>query len=333
MEQHNTLQWDGGPGHYEVYYLSATDRGSGCGLWIRYTMVSPLDGEATCSLWLMAMDPRDGTLVGRKHTRPASELAATADPFELRIGDSVLTDRGMTGAFEDCRWDLRWEPGVPPAEHVHPFLRRAKIAKTVLVLPHPAFEVEGTVAFDGRTLELEGARGGQAHLWGSKHAARWAWAHCNDLEGLDGEPRPDAWIDGVSVFVPRFGREIGPNTPVVGRFAGQDFASTSPLRVTRNESRFGLTSWRFEAVDGDRKLVVDVDAPREQLVGVTYHDPDGDLAYCYNSETASMHVRVWQRDRSLAEGWRGLDELVAPGRAHFEYAQREPLPDLDLQVR
>jgi hypothetical protein len=333
MDQHNALQWDGGPGHYEVYYLSATDRGSGCGLWIRYTMVSPLDGEATCSLWLMAMDPRDGTLVGRKHTRPASELAATADPFELRIGDSVLTDRGMTGAFEDCRWDLRWEPGVPPAEHVHPFLRRAKIAKTVLVLPHPAFEIEGTVAFDGRTLELEGARGGQAHLWGSKHAARWAWAHCNDLEGLDGEPRPDAWIDGVSVFVPRFGREIGPNTPVVGRFAGQDFASTSPLRVTRNESRFGLTSWRFEAVDGDRKLVVDVDAPREQLVGVTYHDPDGDLAYCYNSETASMHVRVWQRDRSLAEGWRVLDELVAPGRAHFEYAQREPLPDLDLQVK
>jgi hypothetical protein len=333
MEQHNALQWDGARGHYEVYYLSATDRGSGCGLWIRYTMVAPLDGDATCSLWLMAMDPRDGRLVGRKHTRPASDLAATADPFELRIGDSVLTDRGMTGGFEDCRWDLRWEPGVPAAEHVHPFLRRAKIAKTVLVLPHPAFAVEGTVAFDGRTLELEGARGGQAHLWGSKHAARWAWAHCNDLDGLDGQSRPDAWIDGVSVFVPRFGREIGPNTPVVGRFSGQDFASTSPLRVTRNESRFGLTSWRFEAVDGGRKLVVDVDAPREQLVGVTYHDPDGDLAYCYNSETASMHVRVWQRDRSVGEGWRVIDELVAPGRAHFEYAQREPLPDVELQVK
>src|SRR5687767_10380191 len=121
MAGHNTLRWDGNPGHYEVYYLSATDRGSGCGLWIRYTMVAPLDGEATCSLWFMAMDPRDGTLVGRKDSRPASELQASADPFELRIGDAVLTDTGMTGAVDDCTWDLRWSPSAPPAGHVHPF--------------------------------------------------------------------------------------------------------------------------------------------------------------------------------------------------------------------
>ena len=41
----NVLQWDGGPGHYEVYYLSATDARSGTGLWIRYTMCSPLQGS------------------------------------------------------------------------------------------------------------------------------------------------------------------------------------------------------------------------------------------------------------------------------------------------
>jgi len=329
----NALRWDGSPGHYEVYYLSATDRASGVGLWIRYTMVAPLDGEATASLWFMAMDPRDGGLVGRKHNRPASDLNATAEPFELRIGDCVLTDRGMTGGFDDVRWDLRWEPREPGAEHVHPLLQRAKLAKTVLVLPHPAFELSGAVEWDGQALELDGARGGQAHLWGSKHAARWAWAHCNDFEGLDGSPRPDAWIDGVSVFVPRFGRTIGPSSPIVGRVAGRDFRSTSPLRVTRNDSRFGLTTWHLEAADGDLRIVADVDAPREQLVGVTYHDPDGDLAYCYNSETASMRVRVWERDRSVQEGRRLVDELVSNGRAHFEYAQREPVPGLELHVR
>jgi hypothetical protein len=331
----NALRWDGGTGHYEVYYLSATDRGSGVGLWIRYTMVAPRDGEATCSLWFMAMDPEGnpGQLTGRKHTLPATELHARTDPFELRIGDAVLSDRGMTGGFEDVSWDLNWELALPAAEHVHPFLQRAKIAKTVLVLPHPAVEVAGTVEWGGRKLELDGCRGGQAHLWGSKHAARWAWAHCNDFEGLDGGERPDTWIDGVSVFVPRFGRLIGPNSPIVGRFAGRDFRSTSPLRVTRNPSRFGLTSWHLEATDGDLQVVADVDAPREQLVGVTYHDPDGDLAYCYNSETASMRVRVWRRDKSVAEGRSLVDELVSRGRAHFEYAQREPVPGLELHVR
>ena len=48
----NALVWDGAPGHYEVYYLSATDRASGCGLWIRYTMVAPEAARGDCALIL-----------------------------------------------------------------------------------------------------------------------------------------------------------------------------------------------------------------------------------------------------------------------------------------
>jgi hypothetical protein len=139
-------------------------------------------------------------------------------------------------------------------------------------------------------------------------------------------------VDGVSVFVPRMGRELGPNTPVVGRFAGEDFRSIGPLRVTRNDSRFDLTGWRVEARDGDRRVVAEVEAARDQLAGVTYHDPDGDLAYCYNGETASMRLWVWGRARGAPDGWGLVEELRAPGRAHFEYAQREPVPGLRLHV-
>jgi len=69
-ERWNELQWRGQPGHYEVYYLTFTDPGTGVGIWIRYTMVAPLaetGEEATCSLWFMAMDPSDpGANVGSK---------------------------------------------------------------------------------------------------------------------------------------------------------------------------------------------------------------------------------------------------------------------------
>ena len=330
----NVLQWDGGPGHYEVYYLSATDPRTGTGLWIRYTMRSGrvgTDFAGECALWFMAMDRR-GTRFARKATHPIDALTAQRDPFRLTLAGADLSDRGMAGAFEDVAWELSWEPTLPAAEHVDPLLRRAGIAKTILVLAHPDLAIFGTVRFADRELVLEDARGGQAHLWGSKHASRWTWAHANDLRGREGEPRPGSYLDGVSVYVPRFGRELGPSTPVVGRFGDDDFRSTSPPSVLRNSSRFGLTSWRFEARDGRRRVVGEVDAPRESLVGVTYHDPDGDLAYCYNSEVASMRLTVWDRRSRRRSDWVLRDTLVADGTAHFEYAQRAPADGVELLV-
>ncbi|MGZ4279195.1 MAG: hypothetical protein ACXVVU_21305, partial [Solirubrobacteraceae bacterium] len=113
----NVLQWDGGPGHYEVYYLSATDPRSATGLWIRYTMRSPLQGAGECALWFMAMD-RDGTRIARKATHPIDALTAEPDPFRLTLAGADLSDRGMAGAFEDVLWELSWEPSLPAAEHV-----------------------------------------------------------------------------------------------------------------------------------------------------------------------------------------------------------------------
>jgi hypothetical protein len=330
----NALRWDGGPGHYEVYYVTLTDPHTGVGVWIRYTMVAPLAavGEpATCSLWFLAMDPRPGATptIARKATFGVDRLESMAEPFGLRIGDATLTDGGMFGSFEDVAWQLSWTPAPKPYEPVHPILQRLRVAKTVLVLPHAHVAIDGTIALPGgETLELAGILGGQAHLWGSKHASSWAWVHCNDFVNSEGEP-VDAFIDGVSVTVPRLGREIGPNTPVVARIDGADFLSTSPLRVRRNRSSYGLDGWRFEAIDGALRLVGEVTAVRDQLAGVTYHDPDGELAYCYNTETATLRLEVHERS-TPGRGWRQIRAYVSPGRAHYEVGQRTPEPDLDL---
>ena len=89
-ERWNALQWDGKPGHYEVYYLTLTDPVTGVGLWIRYTMVAPLPEtgeEATCSLWFMAMDPANPAAnVGEKVSFPVSEMSARTTHF-VRAND------------------------------------------------------------------------------------------------------------------------------------------------------------------------------------------------------------------------------------------------------
>jgi hypothetical protein len=177
-------------------------------------------------------------------------------------------------------------------------------------------------------LELNQARGGQAHLWGSKHATRWAWAHCNDLSNPAGEPG-ELLFDGVSAVVSRFGRQLGPNTTIVGRVGNRPFASTSPVRILTNRTRFGLEGWRFEAVDSVHKLVGEVRPTRVQLVGVTYEDPDGQKAYCYNSETASVQLELYERSRRTA-GWRAAGAFLSAGRCHFEYGQRTPVAGVEL---
>src|SRR3954447_13194891 len=325
MSDPNAPRWDGGPGFYEVWYLTLTDRGSGVGAWIRLTLLSPVEGRGapTASLWFLVMDPA-GTPFARKATFPASELDLSASPFRVAVGGARLDGRGMRGGFEDVAWDLRWdEPGGAHA-HVHPALERLGIAKTVLTLPHADFAVHGTLRWGDRELELDGARGGQAHLFGTKHAQRWAWVHANDLETREGEPRPGDFVDGVSVYVPRFGGQRGPFTPFVGRVAGHELTARSPARVVTNGSRFTLTGWEFELAAGrGRRVLGEVDAPREHLAGVTYEDPDGDHAYCYNTEIATLRLHVFERGEHV-------ETLVAPGRAHFEYAQREPLPDVPL---
>jgi hypothetical protein len=328
----NQLRWTGKPGHYEVYYLTLTDPGTGVGVWIRYTMVAPLassGAQATCSLWFLTMDPRPGAqpTLARKRTVPVTEMQSRSEAFELRVADAVLTDGTMTGAFDDVSWDLSWTPAAAAYEPVNPVLGRIGVAKTVLVLPHADVAVSGVVKVGAETLELTGVPAGQAHLWGSQHAATWAWAHCNDLASESGSPVPGTFFDGVSAVIRRFGRSFGPNTPVVGCFGGRPFHSTSPRRILTNHSRFDLEGWTFEAQDGARKLVGEVRPVREQLAGVTYHDPDGTEAYCYNSETASARLELHER---RSGGWEPVQTLVSTGRCHFEFGTREPVPGVAL---
>ena len=330
-DRRNAIVWDGGPGHYEVWYVTFTDPATGIGAWIRLTMVAPVDAPATASLWFLTTEP-EGEVVARKATWPADQLHAQSDPFRITLAGATLDEHGFRGGFEDVAWDLEWTPGAAYG-HVHPLLERLKIAKTVLVLPQGDVEVRGTLGLPGGRSVDVGGRLGQAHLWGAKHAARWAWAHGGDFCDVEGNAVPDTFLDGVSVIVPRFGRDIGPSTPVVGRFLGEDFAATAPPGVMRAPSRFSLTTWTFEATHGRRRIAVDVTAPRDALVGVTYHDPDGDLAYCYNSEIASMRVSVFDRtDESTVYPWVLRQTLVCDGRAHFEYAQREPVPGATLHL-
>ena len=75
-------------------------------------------------------------------------------------------------------------------------------------------------------------------------------------------------------------------------------------------------------------MVPDADRRRVARRGL---DPDGKAAYCYNTETASIRLHLYERARQVG-GWAHAGALHAHGRARFEYAQRAPVPAQELHL-
>ena len=54
----NQMRWDRKRTSFmEVWYSTITHAATGCGLWLRYTLTSPDDGDPYCELWAFLFDP------------------------------------------------------------------------------------------------------------------------------------------------------------------------------------------------------------------------------------------------------------------------------------
>jgi len=218
-------------GRYEAWYLIVHGR-----LWVRRSLhVSPR-GEPEWASWIVAFGDEP---VARKSPAPP--------------GDDVLR-----GEVDGGSWRVEVTPLAPPFRLVHPLLR--PLAKTKLDLLHPAVRVDGEVELDGVRSAFDGALGTVGHVYGTRHAEQWGWAHATLPNG--------GWVELLVAKVK--------GLPQVASFATAGRPrSALRLRGTSTPTRVAAGPFAAETAAAD-------------LVGVTYRDPDGAAVYCYHSETARL---------------------------------------------
>jgi hypothetical protein len=320
VEAANASRWRGQPGHYEAWHVSVVDPGSSACAWVRYSFHVPVGRSSegrVAELWLAGQLPA-GERYARRQTYGIDELHTGAAGFPVLLAGSGLEPGRAHGSMADAGWDLTWQPasGEPIS-----YPAAARLGRAELVTSQPAVRASGTITVGGPSMQARGWPGHQAHAWGSRHGDSWARAHCAAFAAAG---------DHVDV-VTRRTHALGGMSPAVTtasmRAEGQSHRSGGPALGLVADVDYGPDRYVF-AVRGPRtRIEGEVHAQPDQLVGVTYRDPDGGRVYCYHTERADIRARLLRRARRR---WQVAVEVSAGGCCAYEYASRTPVPGLEV---
>ena len=285
--------------------------------------------EPTCSLWFLAMDPATAAPVAPQGDLPDRRLPRRrATRSGSRIGDATLDERRA------CAARSRTSPGIcagpPPGgayRHVHPLLEHgADRQDRAHAAPRRRRRRRARCA-SAAASSCSTARAAARRTCGAPSTPRrWAWVHANDFGADGGRPgRVRRRRLGVRPALrPRGRAEHAGRRRASAARTSLDRARGAVARAT--PSRFALTELAASRPrDGGRRLVGEVDAAAASC----------SRASPTRTPTASWPTATTPRSRRCAssvweDGRRSWRPSSRPGRAHFEYAQREPVPGVPL---
>ncbi|MEV6785250.1 hypothetical protein [Streptomyces sp. NPDC051098] len=307
-------RWRGEPGRTEVWYTTVTDPATGTGLWLHHELTAPADGSEPYAHGWAAVFPKGEPV---RHARFGPGKWAGGEHGFSADGISAVPGR-LTGSAGGMRWDLTEQAADTPLFTFPRWSWRRPLLPAAQILPAARASYGGTVSYGSTTLQLAGAPGASARIYGHGNAHRWAWLHA-DLGGGD-------VLEIVTAVSRRPGlRRLPPLVFLRLRRAGR----TWPRRAERSavgwcglgrfRSQIGLPTWTVTGRAGLRRIRVEVTQPDERTLALGYTDPDGAQAVCRNSERADAHVLL---ERWWWGGWRTEREWHLDGTAHAEVGTR-----------
>ncbi|MCA9720691.1 MAG: hypothetical protein KC468_38870 [Myxococcales bacterium] len=301
----DVLRWTSSPrGHVESFFLKANDpRAPERALWLKWTVLAPVGrpGDAVAELWAIRFDGASGAHHAAKTTAAASACQLARDRLALEVAGAELGPgyaRGGAGeGAARITWSLEfdYDDQRPMFGFPHLWMYEGGFPKGKLYTSCPQTRVTGTIERGGERWRVDGWPGMLGHNWGAAHNPRYHWAQCSLFD--DGA---DAVFEGYSGKI-RLGPALSPwLTGAVVRHAGRTLRFHALRRLlnrsVRVDARDGRWSWSFRArarePDGAWRLDWRVAAPREDLVGLRYVNPDGSLNHCLNSKIATCELEL-----------------------------------------
>jgi len=310
-------------GHYESFYVKASQPGGGRSIWLRHTTHQRPGEQVQGSLWLTAFDSGAPGPHATKATLPAAEVSAP-DGSYIQIGDAVLSPGRASGSIQGdaphATWDLTFDEGAEPLRHLpYEFMYERKLPKTKMLSPHPYSAFSGRVEIAGEKIELDGWPGMVGHNWGAEHAERWTWIQASDLGGRRG--------DYLDIAAGRI--KLGPmTTPWIanGRLVldGEEYRLGGLDKVYGTEVEESPEGCTFTFPGKNVNVKGRVGAPLKDFVAWVYADPAGPQHNALNSSIADIELKI---ERPGAKHAR----VEVAGAAAYELGTRDPEHGIPVQ--
>lgn len=299
-------------GHYESFYLKASDPQRPRAVWIRYTVLKHPAQPPRGSLWF-TLWAGDGAPLTTKLTLDGAQLQAGGAEL-IQIGDSGLSTGRVRGRANGASWDLSIGDGAPGLAHLpYRWMYSAPLPRTKALSLHPRALCSGEVAFEGQSLSLDAWPAMLGHNWGSEHAERWVWLH-----GAGFPDAPGAWLDLIIGRV-----RAGPILlPWIANGAleldGRRHRLGGPAALVSTRVDAGPARCDFAFSGAGVRVRGSAVNPTGMPVGWRYSDPDGPGHFVTNCSVASLALEV-----TGAGSGPGTRRLQLDAGAAYELGARE----------
>lgn len=287
-------------------------------VWLRLTVTdfggAAKDADAgKAEVWAMVVKGAAGKeKIAAKESYPAARMES--DSSKIQLGDCVLTEKEFHGFAGGVRWNLSFRPSSWSIRHMPEWLGKLRLAKSNVTTPEPDLRVSGTLTLDGENFEFQDAHGSLGHIWGTRHANRWAWGHGSDFLSADGGAAPVA-AEALSAQVKLL--NLLPSPPLTVFFlreAGKLHSWNTLANMVKIHSSYKRTEWLLEAPTTRENPAcrLEISASPSDFMGVTYQRLNRGLFYCYN--TGRARARLTLGDGRIYESGNFSFETVSDER-------------------
>jgi len=284
----NAPRFSGAPGHVESYFLRANDPRSERALWLKTTILAPLNGPAVAETWFIWFSP--SRTIAHKDTHP---LAGTNFSLEkVTVGSWAFEpNQRISGEIRGKRFDLGLEKVAHPVAaplSIYPWraLREGPFPKSKLLTPAPWVRFSGTVDLGDETIDLTGWEGMQGHNWGKEHAYEYVWGQCLFPGELP------AMMEGFTGRVQIAGRTTPRMSALVVRRGTEEYRFDRIFDFWRQDAALEGDRWNLRLFGSGGEARLKMDAGGRPMVCLGYQNPGGEMRYCFNSKLARVELAV-----------------------------------------